>query len=110
MTTLQPHAGDTSLPDGWTIEPLTGTIGAIIHGVDLREALDPSQVTAIRSALLGFRVVFFRDQHITPTQQVAFARNFGTLTAVDGDQFAHRRQSVQIFHDDAGIKHGFAAF
>ena len=82
MTALQPLGGaaDAITPDGWTVEPLTGTIGAIIHGADLTEPLDARQVAAVRSALLGHRVVFFRDQHISPSQQVAFARNFGTLT------------------------------
>lgn len=71
----------TDLPATWTIEPLTGTLGAIVHGPDLRAPLEQHEVVAIRQALLAFRVVFFRDQHITPTQQVAFARNFGPLTA-----------------------------
>lgn len=71
----------TDLPATWTIEPLTGTLGAIVHGPDLRAPLEQHEVDAIRQALLAFRVVFFRDQHITPTQQVAFARNFGPLTA-----------------------------
>jgi taurine dioxygenase len=82
MTTLQPHARQPSvgIPEGWTIESLTGTLGAVIHGADLTEPLDDTQVAAVRSALLGHRVVFFRDQHVTPSQHVAFARNFGTLT------------------------------
>lgn len=69
-----------SLPDGWSVEPLTGTLGAAIHGVDLSQELSDDEVAAIRSALLGFRVVFFRDQFLTPGQQVAFARRFGPLT------------------------------
>jgi alpha-ketoglutarate-dependent taurine dioxygenase len=64
----------------WSVEPLTGSIGAIVHGVDLRAELSDAQVTAVRAAWLEFRVVFFREQHITPTQQVAFARRFGVLT------------------------------
>jgi taurine dioxygenase len=68
------------LPAGWSVEPLTGTLGAVIHGADLASNLDHHQVNAIRATLLGFRVVFFRDQNITPTQQVRFARNFGELT------------------------------
>jgi taurine dioxygenase len=59
---------------------LTGTLGATIHGVDLAADLDDGEVGAIRSTLLDFRVVFFRDQDITPSQQVAFARRFGELT------------------------------
>ena len=44
MTTVQPHtsATDATVPDGWTVEPLTGTIGAVIHGADhyLRDRAD----------------------------------------------------------------------
>ena len=73
---------DTSvpIPDGWSVEALTGTLGAVIQGVNLSRELTDEAVTAIRSALLGFRVVFFRDQFLTPGQQVAFARRFGDLT------------------------------
>ena len=78
MTTLD-QASD-HLPAGWSVEPLTGTLGAIVHGVDLAVELSEAEVAAIRSALISFRVIFFRGQDITPTQQVAFARRFGTLT------------------------------
>jgi taurine dioxygenase len=62
------------------VEPLTGTLGAIIGGVDLTEPLSDDIISDVRTCLLQYRVVFFRDQHITPTQQVAFARRFGMLT------------------------------
>lgn len=62
------------------VEPLTASIGAIIHGIDLREELSAAAIAGVRAALLEHRVVFLRDQHITPAQQVAFARRFGTLT------------------------------
>lgn len=64
-----------------TVEPLTGSIGAVLDGPDLRQPLDDATTDAIRRALLRWRVVFLRDQHITPTQQVAFGRRFGELTA-----------------------------
>jgi taurine dioxygenase len=38
-------------------------------------------VAAIRAALLRWKVVFFRGQHIGPAEQVAFARRFGDVTA-----------------------------
>jgi taurine dioxygenase len=63
-----------------TAEPLTGTIGAVVHGADLAQPLSAADAADIRTALLGFRVIFFRDQQITPGQQVAFARTFGALT------------------------------
>ncbi|HEY4332190.1 MAG TPA: TauD/TfdA family dioxygenase [Ilumatobacteraceae bacterium] len=68
------------LPAGWMIEPLTGTLGAIVHGVDLSHDLTTVEVAAIRTALIRFRVIFFRGQHLSPGQQVAFARRFGELT------------------------------
>ena len=41
----------------------------------------PTTVVAdVRTALLRWRVVFVRDQHVTPGQQVAFGRAFGDLT------------------------------
>ena len=62
------------------ITRLTGTLGAVIDDVDLASALNDGDVEAIRNALVAHRVIFFRDQHITPTEQVNFARRFGELT------------------------------
>ncbi|ROO89744.1 taurine dioxygenase [Actinocorallia herbida] len=57
---------------------VTRNIGAEVSGVDLREGLEPEQVQAIRTGLLDHGVLFFRDQHITDEQHVAFAKQFGT--------------------------------
>jgi alpha-ketoglutarate-dependent taurine dioxygenase len=62
------------------ITPLSGTIGAELRGVDLKRALDADTVSAIRSALLRYAVVFFPGQHLNPDEHVAFARNFGEVT------------------------------
>jgi alpha-ketoglutarate-dependent taurine dioxygenase len=62
------------------VEPLTGSIGAVVHGVDLTVPLAPAVAADVRAALLRWRVLFLRDQHITPAQQVAFGRAFGELT------------------------------
>ena len=62
------------------IRPMTATIGAMISNVDLRRPLDPADKAAIEGALLDHGVVFFRDQDITPDQQVAFAEQFGTIS------------------------------
>ena len=58
---------------------LSPTIGAEIRGVDLGKPLSPELRDEIRRALLRCKVIFFRDQRITPAEQVAFARNFGEL-------------------------------
>src|SRR3954462_6828210 len=62
------------------VRPLTGHIGAEIHGVDLRAGLEPETVAAIRAALLKWKVVFFRNQPLTHAEHVAFARKFGKPT------------------------------
>lgn len=61
------------------VTPLTPAIGAEISGVDLSQDQDEAVIAEIRAALLAHKVVFFRDQHITPAQHIAFARCFGTL-------------------------------
>lgn len=62
------------------VRPLAGEIGAEIHGVDLREPLEPAIVEEIRATLLRWKVVFFRDQELTQAQHVAFGRQFGEVT------------------------------
>lgn len=59
--------------------PLSPTIGAELLGVDLAGPLDDSLIAEIRCALLEFKVVFFRDQHIDRAQHIAFSRRFGEL-------------------------------
>ncbi|MEM7293195.1 MAG: TauD/TfdA family dioxygenase, partial [Pseudomonadota bacterium] len=55
-------------------------IGAEIFGVDLTKTLSDDQVGAIRAALLQWKVVFFRDQHLSHAQHITFARLFGDPT------------------------------
>jgi taurine dioxygenase len=62
------------------IKPLAGRIGAEIVGVDLRTELGEETVAAIRSALLLWRVVFFRGQSLDPESHAVFARRFGPIT------------------------------
>jgi taurine dioxygenase len=67
------------MTDTLTVHPLTPAIGAEIRGVDLRGRLDDDTIGAIRRALLDHLVVFFRDQDISPDQQVDFAERFGEV-------------------------------
>jgi taurine dioxygenase len=62
-----------------SIVPLTTTIGAEIHGVDLSLPLDQATEDAIYAALLRHLVIFFRDQDISPERHLAFAMSFGDL-------------------------------
>ncbi|MFU8814688.1 MAG: TauD/TfdA dioxygenase family protein [Pseudomonadales bacterium] len=62
-----------------TVRKLTPIIGAEIDGIDLSQPLSASQQQEVRRALAEHCVIFFRDQHITPQQQMAFGRLFGEL-------------------------------
>jgi alpha-ketoglutarate-dependent taurine dioxygenase len=62
------------------VRPLSGTIGAEIRGVDLREPLEGDTVAQLRDLWLRYKAVFFPTQHLEPHHQVAFAREFGPLT------------------------------
>jgi taurine dioxygenase len=61
------------------IIPTGAALGAEISGVDLARTLDDATFAAIERAYNDHGVIFFRDQHITPAQQVAFTRRFGEI-------------------------------
>ena len=63
-----------------SVIPQSAHIGALISGVDLRQPLSAAEVHTIRSALLQWKVVFFREQHLSHEQHVAFSSQFGELT------------------------------
>ena len=61
------------------VRPLTGGLGAEIFGIDLAQPLDAEGFRAINQVLLDHGAIFFRDQKITPQQQMAFARHWGSV-------------------------------
>jgi alpha-ketoglutarate-dependent taurine dioxygenase len=61
------------------IMPTGAALGAEISGVDLAHPLDDATFAAIERAYNDHGVIFFRDQRITPPQQVAFTRRFGEI-------------------------------
>jgi taurine dioxygenase len=73
VTTLSPHQ---------TIEitPFEGSpLGAEVTGLDLSQPLADEDFKRIHRAHLDHHVVVFRDQRITPDQQITFSRRFGPL-------------------------------
>jgi taurine dioxygenase len=62
-----------------SVNRISGALGAEISGVDLSQKLDDAVIGEIRHALTDNQVIFFRDQHLTPEQHLAFGRRFGEL-------------------------------
>lgn len=61
------------------IRPVAGALGAEIFGVDLSRPLDNATIDAIIAAFHRYLALFFRDQRLTPEQQMAFTQLFGPL-------------------------------
>ncbi len=64
---------------GLSIRKLAGALGAEISGVDLSGPLSDETIAEIRRAFVQHQVIFFRDQDLSPEQQLAFGRRFGPL-------------------------------
>ncbi|WP_019324248.1 TauD/TfdA dioxygenase family protein [Streptomyces sp. TOR3209] len=75
------------VPEGWQerpyelfeVVPQARTIGAEIRGVDLSRPLGAELREELNRALLEWKVLFFRAQHLTSAQQRAFAGHWGPL-------------------------------
>ena len=59
--------------------PRSPHLGAFIEGVNLHENLKPSSVAELKSALLEFGVIFFKNQTVDKTQQLRLASQLGTI-------------------------------
>lgn len=60
------------------ITPIQPLIGAEISGIDIGNATHDER-ELIHTALMRYKVVFFRDQRLTRAQHVAFGQHFGEL-------------------------------
>jgi taurine dioxygenase len=61
------------------VTPVTRSFGAIVSGVDLSKDLAESAVAQLSLLLVERKVLFFRNQPLTPQAQRDFAARFGTL-------------------------------
>jgi taurine dioxygenase len=86
-----------------TVEPVTPTIGAEVHGVDLG-TLDDAQFRVIHNALIRHQVLFFRDQDISVEAHKAFGARFGALAVHPNDPGLEGHPEVMIIHADETSK------
>jgi taurine dioxygenase len=69
-----------SARQSFAIHPFPGApLGAEVIGLDLSLPLGTADLARLHRAHLDYHVLVFRDQHITPAQQVDFSRHFGAL-------------------------------
>ncbi len=70
------------------LEPLSPTLGTVVHGIDLDKDLDQLEmVQFLRELWLERRAIMFRDQqHLTRDGLIRFAEHFGELGAHHGER------------------------
>lgn len=64
------------------IRPLTGSLGAEIHDIDVSQHLSDNTAEQLKKAWLKYKVLVYRDQTLTIEQHKDFARLFGNLVAI----------------------------
>jgi taurine dioxygenase len=62
---------------GFSLEPYTLNLGAVISGLDLRQRPSSEVRAALQRALSRYGVLFFRDQELDPESVLEVARIFG---------------------------------
>ena len=60
------------------IKLLSGALGAEIAGIDLKDT-SAENFKKVNKLLLEHKVIFFRNQNITPEEQLALGKHFGPL-------------------------------
>jgi taurine dioxygenase len=64
--------------DRFSLTPFAGALGAEIRDIDVNE-LDDATFEQLYGAWLEYQVLSIREQELTPSQQIAFARRFGEI-------------------------------
>ena len=70
----------------FAIKPFAACLGAEIIGIDLTRPLTDDDFARVHRAHLDHLIIVFRDQSLTPEQQIAFSRRFGPLDRYPSDQ------------------------
>lgn len=78
------------------VEPITGTIGAEIHGVDLRGRLAPEVAREIVQAFGRYHVIVLPEQDISHEAHLAFSALFGPIGHVPQLHNIEGHPAVQI--------------
>ena len=86
---------------GLDVERLTGSIGAIVHGVDLSDALAERDIDDLRDVVAEHQVVFARDQHLDDEQHWTLANQFGALSLHPVSQLTGAGRAISVIDDTA---------
>ena len=77
------------------IRPVSLPVGAEITDIDLGKITD-EEAKQVHDALMQYGVVFFRDQDITPKQQVDFAKRYGQVPMAQKASFGIEENAPEL--------------
>ena len=83
------------------VRPLTGSMGAEIHGVDLSQVLTDATWQEIEAAFHQHLVIYLPNQDITHEQHLQFARRFGPLQTLPQLLSVEGAEELQIIRREA---------
>src|SRR4051794_21147525 len=86
---------------GLEVERLTGSIGAVLHGLDLSVPLADRDVEQLRALVAEHQVVFARGQHLDAEQHRRLASAFGALSIHPVAQLTGSGRSMSVIDDTA---------
>lgn len=77
-TTMRVQAAAVNDYNRIKVLPLTGSIGAEVLGIDLRD-FDDEIIAEVHDAWMAHKVLFFREQELTKAQHIDYGKAFGQL-------------------------------
>lgn len=83
------------------VERLTGSIGAIVHGLDLTVPLAGRDAELVREAVTEHQVVFVRDQALDHEQLRTLATQFGALSIHPVSKITGSGRAISVIDDTA---------
>ncbi|REE73095.1 taurine dioxygenase [Rhodococcus wratislaviensis] len=84
------------------LRPVGVTIGAVVEGVDLG-AIDDETHAELHRALLEWKVLFFREQHLTGAEHIALAKRWGGIEANDFFPNGEVQAISRLAKDDTAV-------
>lgn len=83
------------------VERLTGSIGAVVHGLDLSVPLASRDVEHLRQLVAEHQVLFARRQHLDQEQHLALADQFGAPSIHPVGQLTGCGRAISVIDDTA---------
>ena len=91
-----------------SITPADASLGATIENINLT-TLDSKEWTEIEQAFLEYAVLVFRNQHLNPDEQTAFAKRFGDIELLTPNK-SLKTIHLSNINSDGSIQHCIRGF